>query len=731
MNEEVVYKSVQLIRSIGPKRAESLKKIGIETIKDLLFYFPSRHLDRSNILPVIKAFQIAVNGYGGEVTIIGKVQKTENINFGRKQIFKVRLKDSTGYFEAVWFQGVKYFQNTFIENEVFAVSGKPVVSKYGQLQFVHPDFDRLSEEESNNFSNTGKIIPFYKIPKQLKEGNLGDFSLRKIISSVVSEYYQQLEESLPHSIVDRNALLSLQEAVRNFHFPQSNELLSKSIKRMKYEEIFYLEIMLALKRKAYKLHKEGNSLKLRTKLIHNFLRVLPFELTEAQKSALAHITRDMESKEPMNRLLQGDVGSGKTIVALIAMLIAVDNGFQAILMAPTEILADQHAKTISALMKKLNESSEREIRVNLLLGKQKKSLRGKKLQEISDRESDIIIGTHALFEQDVHFSNPGLIVIDEQHRFGVEQRARLLSKGNSPDVLIMSATPIPRTLSMTLYGDLDVTIINELPGGRKKIKTVLRGERSLPEIYKFILEKTKEGYQSFVIYPLVEESEKLELKAAETYYTFLKETYFKELRVGLIHGRMSWQEKEEVMYLFKAKQYDVLVSTSVIEVGIDIPDANIMVINDASRFGLSQLHQLRGRIGRSSRQAYCILMAEDELLKYSFRDIDIEYLSPVMLERYKALIRLQTMVKYNDGFKIAEIDFKLRGPGNIFSTAQSGFPDFRFINIAEDQEIISRAKNDAFNLIEEDVNLNKKENQIIKRNLDASSLYKFMLSNIA
>ena len=421
----------------------------------------------------------------------------------------------------------------------------------------------------------------------------------------------------------------------------------------------------------------------------------------------------------MNRLLQGDVGCGKTIVSLIAALIAIDNGFQVSLMAPTEILADQHAKNISALMKKLSAiHKEHEIKISLLLGGQRKSEREKKLSKIEIREADIIIGTHALFEEKVKFNRLGLIIIDEQHRFGVKQRAMLQRKGTTPDVLVMSATPIPRTLSMTVYGDLDLSVIDELPLNRKPVKTVLRNDNKLPAIYKFITDKQKEGIQSFIVYPLVEESEKLELKAATDYYNMLKQTYLKNVIVGLIHGRMKWQEKEEVMLLFYKKEFDVLISTTVIEVGIDIPDANIILINDAHRFGLSQLHQLRGRIGRSDKQAFCILVTKETIAgKQNRKELDLDYLSSTQLEKYKATVRLQTMVNTTDGFKIAEVDLKLRGPGDIFGTKQSGFPELKFVNLTEDQEIISHAKQFAFELIEKDSQLSLPENKSVKNKL--------------
>ena len=715
--EEILKKSVQYLKSIGPKRAESFSKMGIVTVRDLLFYFPSKHLDRTTILTAIKAYGYLINGYEGELTIIGKVYEVEKIRFRQKQILKVQFRDNSGFFECVWFQGINYFADLFHEGEIFALSGKPALSKYGNLQFTHPDFDRITEEESNNLLNTGKIIPFYRIPKELRQKNIGDFSLRKIISSAVENYSSYLEETLTPEIIRDQKLISLPNAVKNYHFPDNPEMLHAAVQRLKFEEIFYLEILVALRKHNYKTSQSGNSMKIISHLVSGFLKTLPFQLTKSQLKVLSEIKKDMESPSPMNRLLQGDVGSGKTIVALIAMLIAVDNGFQAVMMAPTEILADQHAKNISRMMNTLSKvTGERVIKVSLLIGGQRKSERDINLSDIELQEADIIIGTHALFEHAVKFKKLGLVIVDEQHRFGVEQRAKLLNKGVTPDVIVMSATPIPRTLSMTLYGDLDVSTISEMPLDRKSIKTYLRGESKLPDIYKFILEKINEGYQSFIVYPLVEESEKLELKSAMTYYNDLSKTFFKDIRLGLIHGRMSWREKEEVMSLFLAKQFDVLVSTTVIEVGIDIPAANIMLINDAHRFGLSQLHQLRGRIGRGTKQAYCILVIKDEYLARN-KIQDLDYLSPAQLEKHKTMVRLQTMVQYNDGFKISEIDLKLRGPGDIFGTAQSGFPELKYINIIQDSEIIMNAKKVAFAIIKEDPHFRNNTILIIKKNL--------------
>jgi len=717
--DNILEQSVQFIKSVGPKRSESFKKIGIYTIRDLLFYFPSRHLDRTTVLTAAKAYGYVKNGYDGEVTVIATVVDKEKKRFGKKELLIVHFQDSTGFFECVWFQGAKYFYSVFNEGDIFAVSSKPEINKYDKFQFVHPDYDKITREESDNFLNTGKIIPFYRIPKELKQGNIGDLSLRRIINNAVEKFANKLEETLPSNIVEQNALLPLVETVKNYHFPESKEKLEESLTRLKFEELFYLEILVALRKHNYITKLTGNAMSIKTNLVDNFLDTLPFKLTSAQLNVLSEIKNDLLSEKPMNRLLQGDVGSGKTIVSIIAMLIAIDNGYQATLMAPTEILADQHAKNIAKMMEKVkNDGNIEKIKVTLLLGGQKKSEREKHLQDIELQEANIIVGTHALFEEKVNYKKLGIVVIDEQHRFGVRQRSKLQSKGKTPEVLVMSATPIPRTLTMTVYGDLDVSVIDEMPKNRKPVKTVLRGDAKLPEIYQYIIDKTQQGYQSFIVYPLVEESEKLELKAAETYYNELKNTNLKKLNLGLIHGRMSWQEKEEKMSLFLKKEFDVLISTTVIEVGIDIPDANIILINDAHRFGLSQLHQLRGRVGRSGKQAYCILITDDKSAARNNKNIiKPEYLSYAQIEKYKSSIRLQNMVDTTDGFKIAEVDLKLRGPGDIFGTMQSGFPNLKFADIVTDSELIFKIKKIAFELIKKDSMLKTESNDVIRKNL--------------
>lgn len=728
----ILTTSVKFVKSVGPKRAAAFEKAGIYTVRDLLFYFPTRHLDRTTVLTVAEAYKYALNGFDGEITIIGKVINKEIIRTTKREILKVFFKDKTGFFECVWFSGIKYFYQVFNENDFFAISTKPEIDKYDRFQFIHPDYDKISEEETNSFLNTGKIIPFYRIPKELKNTNLGDLGIRRIIHNAAEKYVEYVEETLPDYILEKHSLMTLSESIKNFHFPESNEKLFQAKRRMKFEEIFFLELLIALRKSKIKINQKPHNYKIQTDLIKKFLSVLPYQLTQSQLKVLSEIKKDLLSDYPMNRLLQGDVGCGKTIVALISMLIAIGSGYQTALMVPTEILADQHFKNVSSMIDKLNKiNPEKQIKVSLLIGGQSKSIRNKILKSIEEKETDIIIGTHALIEENVSFKNLTYVVIDEQHRFGVRQRADLIIKGIHPDVLVMSATPIPRTLTMTLYGDLDVSIIDEMPKNRKKILTVLRGENKLPEIYKFIKDKTKENYQTFIVYPLVEESEKLELKAATSYFEQLSSTFLKDLKLGLIHGRMSWQEKEEMMFKFLKKEFDVLIATTVIEVGIDIPDANIILINDAHRFGLSQLHQLRGRVGRSDKQAYCILVTSDKnAAKQNLNKLKFDYLSQLQLENYKASVRLQSMVDYNDGFKIAEIDMKLRGPGDIFGIKQSGFPELKFINLIEDEKLIYEAKVSAFEIINLDSNLTSEKNFLLRKKIISDFKENFSFSKI-
>jgi ATP-dependent DNA helicase RecG len=703
---------VKYLKSIGPKRAEILLTIGIETVHDLLYYFPTRYLDRTTILDSSKVFKFVASGYKNEITIIGKVVETEEIRYGKKNIYKVSFKDDKGFFECVWFRGIKFFKNRFKVDEYYAISAKPVITKYGHLQFAHPDFDRLASEESLDFRNTGKIIPFYRIPADLKKHNLGDLSLRRLITSAVENCINEISETLPAKIISKNNLLNLKSTIINKHFPENSALLDRANYRLKFEELFYIESLIAIKKLNNKKSTNGIKYKLDIPLVKDFLKSLTFELTNAQLKTLHDIRLDMESISPMNRLVQGDVGSGKTIVALIALLIAVSNNKQAAFMAPTEILAIQHFNNLKNIL------SGFQIKVELLIGGHKLKEKKATYELMKNGIPAIYVGTHALIEEKAKFSNLGLVIIDEQHRFGVAQRSNLITKSNDPDVLVMTATPIPRTLTMTLYGDLDVSIIDEMPKNRIPIKTYLRNDNKLDKIYKFIIESIDKGLQAFIVYPLVEDSDKLDLKAAETYYNELNNSVFAKYKVGLIHGKMKWNEKKEVMQQFSDKEFDILISTTVIEVGIDISNANIMVINDAHRFGLSQLHQLRGRIGRGAEQGHCILVTSEALSKKQFdASFSFGYLSDAEIQKNKTIIRLNALVNNTSGFKLAEIDMKLRGPGDIYGLKQSGLPDFKYANLVEDQEILLKAKIVAFDTIENDPKLSQNGNEVIKNNI--------------
>jgi len=651
-------------------------------------------------------------GFDGEVTVIGKVFHIEKVNYGKKALLKIEFTTPKGMFNCVWFQKINYFEKVFKLNETYAISGKPSLSRYGTLQFSHPDYDKLRDDETD-FLHTGKIIPIYKVPQELKDVNLGEYGMRAIINDVVAKYVDYALETLPEKIIAKNKLLPINEALQNIHFPENLDKLNSAIARFKYEELFYIECLVALKHQHYKLNREGISFKVYPEPIKKFLNSLPFELTKSQLKVLGEIRKDMESPKPMNRLLQGDVGSGKTVVSVISMIIAISNGYQAVLMAPTEILSQQHYKSICKMTEFLG------YKVGLLIGSNTKSERMELINGIKTGEINIVIGTHALIEDNVEFNKLGLVIIDEQHRFGVNQRSLLIDKGITPDILVMSATPIPRTLSMTVYGDLDISIIDELPKGRIPIKTLLRSDTALPNIYKYIVENSKAGFQTFLVYPLVEDSDKMDLKAAETYYLHLCENELKEVKVGLLHGKMNWKEKEEIMSEFAKGRYDVLVATTVIEVGIDIPKANLIVINDAHRFGLSQLHQLRGRVGRNDIQSYCILVVPPDLLvNINKTNFNFNYLSKKQIEYFKTQIRMRSMVEFSSGFDLAEIDLKLRGPGDIFGTKQSGFPELKFADIINDSDILSNAKEEAFSIIFDDPNLIKENNRVIKETIN-------------
>ncbi len=716
---------VQFVKGIGPRKAAILEKIGIKDVLDLFFYVPRRYLDRSAILTIAQLRATANRGEfrlgpGGaeenvrrDATVVGEVRSFKVLGVGRRARFVLVLGDQTGSMQCVWFGGLAYWRKSFRIGEVLAVSGQPTFFG-GSMQFVHPDFDRLSPvvgEEGIDWSktlHTGGLVPLYPSSQELSRVGLDSGGFRRSLHAALQTALDMIPETLPDDLRDLRGLASLHEAIHNAHFPGSLAGLQSGLRRLKYEELFHFQLKLALKRHAAREQK-GIQYAVKSALARRLVDALPFELTRAQVRVIKEISADMAAARPMNRLLQGDVGSGKTVVALLAMLIAADNGYQSAFMAPTEILAEQHFKTLSSFLQGLP------VTIRLLVGAQRSRLRQDILEDTARGSASIVVGTHALFEKKVAFHRLGLVVIDEQHRFGVRQRALARQKGVNPDVLVMTATPIPRTLSLTLYGDLDVSLLDELPKGRRPVRTVLQHEEEKESVYRFVREEVRKGRQAYFVYPLIEESEKVDLKAATIHYEHLQRRLFPDLRLGLIHGRLPEEEKDRVMQGFQRREIDILVATTVIEVGIDIPNATVMVIEDAERFGLSQLHQLRGRVGRGSDQSTCILLARKWIAGRATRMGGTlgGPLQGAVDEQHLAERRLAAMLETNDGFKIAEYDLELRGPGDFFGTRQSGIPEFRVANILTDGVLLDDARQDAFGVVQRDPGLEHPSHRIL------------------
>ncbi|MBX5495114.1 MAG: ATP-dependent DNA helicase RecG [Bryobacteraceae bacterium] len=660
------------VKGVGPQRAAMLEAKGLKTVEDLLSYAPFRYEDRRNIKPI---HELAP---GELATVIAEVRSARLSGFKRRNLgmFEAVFSDqSRSTLIGKWFHG-SYLQDVLIPGLRVALYGKVELDSYtGSLSMLHPEFEILSaEDEEEAALHVGRIVPVYEAAGKVTT---------RVFRSLVHRILQSLDpmpDPLPAEIRARLNLPDLQTALVNMHFPAPDEDLrllnsfrSPAQYRMIFEEFFWLECGLALKRAKARL-ETGIKFELTDKVREQIKKMLPFKPTAAQKRVLAEIARDMASERPMNRLLQGDVGSGKTLVAAEAAVIAVENGYQVAVLAPTEILATQHFFYFKNLFSKLGYP------IALLTGSatQREKTQVKKL--IASGLVPVVIGTHALLEEDVEFRNLGLAIVDEQHRFGVMQRLRLMSKGNRPDVLVMTATPIPRTLALTLYGDLDTSVIDELPPGRKPIITKHVPEDRVEQVYSFLKREVDAGRQAYVVYPVIEESETQAMKAAEKMHRHLSTEVFPQYQVGLLHGRLSTEEKESVMDRFKKGEVQILVSTTVIEVGVDVPNATVMVIEQAERFGLAQLHQLRGRVGRGAEQSYCILVTG------KLNDAGRE--------------RIRTMVESNDGFQIAEMDLRLRGPGEFFGTRQSGLPALRIGNILRDQEVLEMARNEAIAFID-------------------------------
>jgi len=718
--------SLQFVRGVGPKRAAVLKEIGVDSIPKLLYYLPRGYLDRSQITK-IKDLPKFVSA-GNEVTVIGSVFRQEVKRTRRgKQMYFLTLKDETGYLTCVFFAAVQWYQKAFEVGEVLAVSAVPELDKLNRPQFIHPEFDRLktrdAEDETdwNSLLHTGAIIPKYRSSEELRQVGLDNRGFRRIIRNALKENLGAIVEHLSPALIERQHLLDLRSSLKAIHFPRTYEQRDTALARLSFDELFFFQLLMAYRRKELKGELTGIPFSVKSELARRLLDALPFELTNAQRRVIREITDDMSRPQPMNRLLQGDVGSGKTIVALFAMLVAVENGFQCALMAPTEILAEQHFFTLKNFLRELP------VNIRLLTGGQKRKLREDVLEDIRGGTANIVIGTHALLQEHVEFASLGLVIVDEQHRFGVAQRALLREKGKAnPDVIVMTATPIPRTLSLTLYGDLDVSVIDELPKSRKPVKTAVRTDKEKKKVFDFVKEEIRKGRQAYIVYPLIEESEKVDLKAATAEFKKLGEHDFIGCKLGLLHGRLSTAEKDEVMEAFKSKEIDILVATTVIEVGIDIPNATIMIIENAERFGLSQLHQLRGRVGRGGDQSYCILLKDDLLLKRRTQLASDR--GEAQRQFADASKRLQTMVDTNDGFKIAEVDLNIRGAGDFFGTRQSGLPMFSAADLLRDAEILIRARKEAFDLVERDPHLRLTEHQAIRSRFE--SIYKDLLAYV-
>ncbi|RJQ48607.1 MAG: ATP-dependent DNA helicase RecG [Nitrospiraceae bacterium] len=657
---------VQYVKGVGPARARLLERLGMKTVEDMMFYFPWRYEDRRSLK------KISDLKLGNHETVMCEVVSSGVITTPRKRmkIFELTVTDKTGYLRSKWFNQ-PYLERYFKKGHRVILSGIVKGNPYSMtgLEMENPDFELVGDDDT--FIHTARIVPVYKATE-----GISPKQIRMLMFHAVNSYSSLLEDYMPPDILNRNSLKPLPWAVKEAHFPEEcgdinslNRGVSTAHSRLSFDEFFLLELGLALLKKREAL-EQGISFKVESRLVGAFLRSMPFELTGAQKRVIDEIMSDLQRPLPMNRLVHGDVGCGKTVVALVSMLIAVENGYQACLMAPTEILAEQHYINIHRMVEPLG------IKIILLTA----SSKGNPSDDISGGTANIIIGTHALIQEQVRFNKLGLAIIDEQHRFGVVQRASLRRKGFNPDILIMTATPIPRTLALTLYGDLDISIIDELPSGRKPIITKVLFPSQKDRVYSLMKEELSKGRQLYVVYPLIEESEKLDLKSAiEGFEAFKK--IFPERRIGLVHGRMPHDERESVMAQFKSGDIDMLVATTVIEVGIDVPNASMMLIVHAERFGLAQLHQLRGRIGRGGYDSYCLLMAY-----HPFSD--------------EAKRRLKAMETTGDGFMIAEEDLAIRGPGDFFGTRQSGIPDLKIANIIRDVKVLEAARKEAFDLIE-------------------------------
>lgn len=692
-------RDIKFLPGVGPHRAEILEKeLGIRSFRDLLYHFPYKYVDRSRIYRISE-----IDGTMPYIQLKGQILSFETFGDGRQRRLVAHFSDGTGVADLVWFQGIKFVSGKYRCREEYIVFGKPTVFG-GRVNIAHPDIDSA---DGVTLSAMG-LRPYYNTTERMKRMNISSGAMEKLVANLFAVIGDDaVEETLSGGIISANGLMPLMEALRNVHFPRNPEVLRRAQYRLKFEELFYIQLNI-LRFSRERRNRFGGIVFGRVGENFNtfYSEYLPFSLTGAQKRVVREMRRDMGSGRQMNRLLQGDVGSGKTLVALMAMLIATDNGCQACMMAPTEILASQHYETLCRFLDGMS------VRVELLTGSVKGKKRETILRDLMAGTVNILVGTHAVIEDTVGFASLGLVIIDEQHRFGVEQRARLWAKNRVlPHVLVMTATPIPRTLAMTLYGDLDVSVIDELPPGRKPVTTVHRFDSTRASMYEFVRGQLRMGRQAYIVYPLIQESEKMDIRNLEDGYATVREV-FPEYRISRVHGKMKPAEKDEEMRRFVQGETQIMVATTVIEVGVNVPNASVMVIENAERFGLSQLHQLRGRVGRGADQSYCILMTGYKLSEETRK-------------------RIQIMVDTNDGFEIAEADLKLRGPGDIEGTQQSGVAfDLKIANLARDGQLLQYVREVAERIIDDDPQATGPENAVVwrhlaeirKRNVDWSAI---------
>lgn len=684
---DLTTRDIKYLSGVGPQKAAVLnKELEIYSLHDLLYYFPYKYVDRSRIYYIHE-----IDGNMPYIQLKGKILGFETFGEGRQRRLLAHFSDGTGVVDLVWFQGIKYVTNKYKLHEEYIVFGKPTVFN-GRINVAHPDIDSPADLKLSSMG----LQPYYNTTEKMKRSFLNSHAIEKMMATVIGQIQEPLFETLSPKLIADHHLMSLTDALRNIHFPSNPELLRKAQYRLKFEELFYVQLNILRYAKDRQRKYRGYVFETVGEIFNTFYsKNLPFELTGAQKRVLREIRQDVGCGKQMNRLLQGDVGSGKTLVALMSMLMALDNGFQACMMAPTEILANQHYDTIRELLFGMD------VRVELLTGSVKGKKREAILTGLLTGDVHILIGTHAVIEDTVNFASLGLAVIDEQHRFGVAQRARLWSKSvQPPHVLVMTATPIPRTLAMTLYGDLDVSVIDELPPGRKPIATIHQFDNRRESLYCSVRKQVEEGRQVYIVYPLIKESEKIDLKNLEEGYLHICEE-FPDCKVCKVHGKMKPAEKDAQMQLFISGDAQIMVATTVIEVGVNVPNASVMIIENAERFGLSQLHQLRGRVGRGADQSYCILVTTYKLTEETRK-------------------RLEIMVRTNDGFEIAEADLKLRGPGDLEGTQQSGIAfDLKIADIARDGQLLQYVRTIAEEITDADPGGVLPENAILWQQLRA------------